>query len=65
MEAVINSDYESIKFLLAQGANAGKQDWNGIDSLMHALRKNDTEGLCLCLDLCKIYINLNIRFFVK
>jgi hypothetical protein len=65
MEAIIQSDYNSVKKLVMNGASCVKQDWSGSDCLIHAIKKNEWEKLNLCLDLSKHQIDLNKKFFVK
>ena len=65
MEAVIQSDYEDVKKLVMDGASVTKQDWNGLDSILYALKKNDWEILNLLMDFSKNPIDLNKNFFVN
>ena len=64
MEAVIQADYDAVKKLVMNGASCIKQDWAGLDSLIHAIRKNEWEILNVCLDFSKQNIDLNQKFFV-
>jgi hypothetical protein len=54
-----------VRSLLQLGADPNFTDWNGENSIIHAIKKNFNDILGVILDSSMVPINLNSRFFSK
>ena len=47
------------------GADPTFMDWNGVDSIMHAIMKNLYDIMCTLIDFSPVPIDFDRRFFVN
>jgi ankyrin repeat protein len=56
---------KEVRSLLRQGADPNLTDWNGENSIIHAIKKNFNDILGVIIDSTSVPINLNNRFYTK